>query len=234
MYASASLIELTDVTKTYRMGLVTVEALRGVTLRVTPGEWLAVMGPSGSGKSTLLHIMGCLDSPTSGSYRLRGTEVSGMSDDALAEVRSREIGFVFQTSNLLPRTPALHQVMLPMQYLRGSQRLGPAERRQRAEEALGLVGLRDRSRHRPAELSGGERQKVAIARALVNRPSILMADEPTGNLDSVSGAEIMAILQRLHDEHGVTIVMVTHDAEIASRAARTIRMRDGRMVEDGR
>ncbi len=234
MADSGSLIELVDVTKVYRMGVVAVEALRGVTLTVTAGDWLAVMGPSGSGKSTLLHIMGCLDSPTSGSYCLQGTEVSGMSDDELAEVRSRQIGFVFQTANLLPRTNALGQVMLPMQYLRGGRRPSAAERRRRAEEALALVGLSDRTDHRPTELSGGERQKVAIARALVNHPAILMADEPTGNLDSVSGSDIMAIFHRLHQERGVTILMVTHDAEIAGHAMRIIRMRDGQIVEDGR
>jgi putative ABC transport system ATP-binding protein len=227
-------MEVTDVTKIYRMGQVEVAALRGVSLSVEPGEWVAVMGPSGSGKSTLLHIMGCLDSPTSGFYRLNGIEVSRLGDDRLAAIRSREIGFVFQTFNLLPRTSALKQVMLPMQYVRNGRQTDATERRRRAEEALGLVGLADRIEHHPTELSGGERQKVAIARALVNSPSIIMADEPTGNLDSRSGTEIMGIFEHLHAERGITLMVVTHDNEIAGHAQRVVHMRDGRIVEEGR
>lgn len=233
MADDSKLMEMVDVTKCYRSGLVTVEALRGVTLSIRAGEWLAVTGPSGSGKSTLLHLLGCLDTPSSGCYRLRGTEVSRMSDDALAAVRNREIGFVFQTFHLLPRATAVRQVMLPMQYLRSGWRPDSRERRKRAEEMLRLVGLGERLHHRPSELSGGERQKVAIARALVNGPKILLADEPTGNLDSASGMEIMDLLQRLHREQGMTIVMVTHEAEISARAQRQIRMRDGQIVEVG-
>ncbi|MBN1259788.1 MAG: ABC transporter ATP-binding protein, partial [Anaerolineae bacterium] len=188
-----SLIEVRDMTKVYQMGEVQVHALRGVSLDIAEGEWVAIMGPSGSGKSTLMHMISCLDTPTSGAYRLNGIDVSGMNDNALAAIRGREIGFVFQTFNLLARTTALKQVMLPLQYSRNGARVAPSERKIRAQEALEAVGLGDRMNHKPSELSGGQRQRVAIARALVNNPKILMADEPTGNLDSKSGREILDI-----------------------------------------
>jgi putative ABC transport system ATP-binding protein len=223
---------LSDVTKIYPMGQVKLAALGGVSLTVNRGEWLAIMGPSGSGKSTLLHILGCLDTPTSGTYRLNGTLVSGMDDDALADVRGREIGFVFQTFNLLARTNALKQVMLPLQYRRNGDRIDTAERQRRAQAALDLVGLGDRASHLPTELSGGERQRVAIARALVNDPPIVLADEPTGNLDSRSGAEVMAILRHLHRQRNLTVVMVTHDHELAAQAERIVRFRDGLIVSE--
>ena len=226
------MIEIEHVTKVYLMGEVEVHALRGVSLRVMQGEWVAIMGPSGSGKSTLMHLIGCLDTPTSGSYRLDGVEVGGMGDDQLAAIRNRQIGFVFQTFNLLPRTNALKQVMLPMQYSRDGQRIPVAERKQRARETLEMVGLGDRMGHQPTELSGGEQQRVAIARALVNDPPIIMADEPTGNLDSKAGAEVMEILHRLHREKGITVVMVTHDADIGGQAERIVRLRDGRVVDE--
>jgi putative ABC transport system ATP-binding protein len=232
--AADSLIDLRDVTKTYQMGDVQVHALRGVTLSIASGEWVAIMGPSGSGKSTLLHIMGCLDVPTSGSFRLNGDEVSGLSEDELAALRNRELGFVFQSFNLLARTSAVKQVMLPMQYARRKNNSGDATRRERAEQALRQVGLEDRIEHLPTELSGGQQQRVAIARALINSPSILMADEPTGNLDTKSGAEIMAILSELHRERGITIVTVTHEAVIADQAQRVVRLLDGRIAEDTR
>jgi putative ABC transport system ATP-binding protein len=221
------MIGIENITKVYQMGEVEVHALRGVSLEIERGEWVAIMGPSGSGKSTLMHLIGCLDSPTSGVYRLDGVEVSGMSDQELAAVRNRQIGFVFQTFNLLPRTSALKQVILPMQYSRNGQRANVSSREQRAREALEMVGLGDRIDHQPTELSGGQQQRVAIARALVNDPPIIMADEPTGNLDSKAGAEVMRILKRLHRERGITIVMVTHDEEIGAQAERVIRLRDG-------
>ena len=224
------LIEIADITKVYQMGEVEVHALRGVSLQIARGEWVAIMGPSGSGKSTLMHVIGCLDTPTSGAYRLDGAEVSGLSDDQLAAIRNRQIGFVFQTFNLLPRTSALKQVMLPMQYFRDGARIPASERKRRAHEALEMVGLGDRMGHQPTELSGGEQQRVAIARALVNAPPIIMADEPTGNLDSTSGAEVMEILHRLHREKGITVVMVTHDEEIGAQAGRIVRLRDGMVV----
>ncbi len=224
------MIEIENVTKVYQMGEIQVHALRGVSLAIAQGEWVAIMGPSGSGKSTLMHIIGCLDTPTSGLYRLNGVEVGGMNENQLAAVRNRQIGFVFQTFNLLPRISALRQVMLPMQYMRDGARVPLAERERRAREVLEMVGLGDRMDHHPTELSGGQQQRVAIARALVNRPSIIMGDEPTGNLDSKSGAEVMEILRRLHKEEGITVVMVTHDEEIGAQAERIVRLRDGQIV----
>lgn len=225
------MIEIGNVTKVYQMGEVQVHALRGVSLGIAQGEWVAIMGPSGSGKSTLMHIIGCLDTPTAGVYRLDGVEVGGMGENQLAAIRNRQIGFVFQTFNLLARASALKQVMLPMQYTRNGARIPLGERERRAREALEMVGLGDRMDHHPTELSGGQQQRVAIARALVNNPDIIMADEPTGNLDSASGAEVMEILQRLHKEHGITVVMVTHDEEIGAQAERIIRLRDGQIVD---
>ena len=228
------MIEIENVTKVYLMGEVEVHALRGVSLQIEQGEWVAIMGPSGSGKSTLMHVIGCLDTPTSGVYRLDGVEVGGMDDNQLAAIRNRQIGFVFQTFNLLPRTSALKQVMLPMQYTRDGQRVPLAERTQRARESLEMVGLGDRMNHQPTELSGGEQQRVAIARALVNNPAIIMADEPTGNLDSKAGNEVMEILHRLHREKEITVVMVTHDEEIGEEAERIVRLRDGMVVNEVR
>jgi putative ABC transport system ATP-binding protein len=223
-------IEIEDVTKVYLMGEVQVHALRGVSLKIDQGEWVAIMGPSGSGKSTLMHIIGCLDTPTSGIYRLDGVEVGEMSGNQLAAVRNRQIGFVFQTFNLLARTSALKQVILPMQYSRNGARIPLSERERRAREALEMVGLGDRMDHHPTELSGGQQQRVAIARALVNDPVIIMADEPTGNLDSTSGDEVMEIFHHLHKERGITMVMVTHDEEIGEQAERIVRLRDGLLV----
>ena len=218
------MIRLQDVSKIYRMGNVDVAALQGVSIFIEPGEMVAIMGPSGSGKSTMMNIIGCLDVPTSGSYTLEGEDVGGMSDDRLAEIRNSKIGFVFQTYNLLPRLSALANVELPLLY--GGRR----NRRRRALEALDRVGLADRVSHKPTELSGGQQQRVGIARALVKRPSILMADEPTGNLDSRSSEEILAILQRLNREEGMTVILVTHEASIAARAQRVMSMLDGRVV----
>ena len=224
------MIEIENVTKVYQMGEVQVHALRGMSLEIKQGEWVAIMGPSGSGKSTLMHVIGCLDTPTSGVYRLDGVEVGDMDENQLAAVRNQQIGFVFQTFNLLARTSALKQVMLPMQYFRNGARIPTEERKRRAQEALEMVGLADRMDHQPTELSGGQQQRVAIARALVNNPPIIMADEPTGNLDSKSGAEIMEILKRLHEERGITVVMVTHDEELGVQAERIVRLYDGLVV----
>jgi putative ABC transport system ATP-binding protein len=223
-----ALIEVRDITKIYQMGDMQVHALRGVSLQLGEGELLSIMGPSGSGKSTMMNVLGCLDQPTSGVYYLGGVDVGALSDDALAEIRNKKIGFVFQTFNLLPRTTALQNVELPLIY-RG---IGGRERRQQAIEALDKVGLEDRIHHRPNELSGGQQQRVAIARALVSAPDIILADEPTGNLDSRSGAEIMAIFQQLNRETGITVVFVTHDAEISAHTRRIVRLYDGRVVAD--
>ncbi|MGB6484538.1 MAG: ABC transporter ATP-binding protein [Candidatus Acidiferrales bacterium] len=218
-----------DLWKTYEMGSEHVHALRGVSLEIRKGEYAAIMGPSGSGKSTLMNLIGCLDSPTKGSYWLAGRLVSDLDDDELAYIRNKEIGFVFQTFNLLPRATALHNVELPMIY-NGT----PSEERQeRARKALQQVELGERMMHRPNELSGGQRQRVAVARALVNNPSILLADEPTGNLDSQTGEEIMALFVRLHQQ-GNTIILVTHEPDIAQRAHRIIRLRDGKIEKDER
>jgi putative ABC transport system ATP-binding protein len=213
----------------YDMGSEVVRALRGVDLVVGRNEYVAIMGPSGSGKSTLMNVIGCLDTPTAGEYWLNGTLVSRMSDDQLARVRNKEIGFVFQTFNLLPRATALHNVELPLVYAG----VGAEERRRRAKEALERVKLDDRAHHRPNELSGGQRQRVAIARALVNNPSILLADEPTGNLDSTTSAEIMKVFETLADQ-GQTVIMVTHEADIAAHARRVVVIRDGRIASDER
>ncbi len=218
------LIRLRSVTRTYRMGEVDVPALRGIDLDIDANEYIAVMGPSGSGKSTLMNILGCLDSPTSGHFELDGRDVSALSDSQLSRVRNAFVGFVFQTFNLLPRATALHNVELPLIY--AGVRVG--RRRQRAREALERVGLADRMHHRPNEMSGGQRQRVAIARALVNEPSLLLADEPTGNLDSGTGREIMQVLDALHDE-GNTILLVTHESYIAEHASRRIHLHDGRI-----
>src|SRR6187549_2374439 len=216
-----------DLWKTYVMGDEEIHALRGLSINIERGEYVAIMGPSGSGKSTLMNLIGCLDTPSKGSYQLNGKEVASMNDDDLARIRNEEIGFVFQTFNLLPRATALHNVELPLVYAGVSSK----DRQARAMQALEKVELTSRSTHRPNELSGGQRQRVAIARALVNNPSILLADEPTGNLDSKTGVEIMAVFERLH-EGGNTIILVTHEADIAAHAHRAIHIRDGQVEKD--
>ena len=223
------LIETKDLWKTYTMGDEEIHALRGVSIQIDKGEYVAIMGPSGSGKSTLMNLIGCLDTPSQGTYLLNGKEVSTMNDNELARIRNEEIGFVFQTFNLLPRATALHNVELPLIYAGISSR----DRLERAKQALEKVELGSRMTHKPNELSGGQRQRVAIARALVNNPSILLADEPTGNLDSKTGVEIMALFERLHGA-GNTIVIVTHEADVAAHAHRQILIRDGQVEKDVR
>ncbi len=222
------LVELHDISKVYRVGAIAVPALRGVSLAVERGEFVAIMGASGSGKSTLMHIIGCLDRPTAGRYLLEGREVGGLSRDALAAIRNRRIGFVFQSFHLLPRATALANVELPLLY----NGCAPAERRRRAAEALETVGLAGREDHRPNQLSGGEQQRVAIARALVGGPTLLLADEPTGNLDSRRSLEIVGMLQRLNRGRGLTVIVVTHEPDIAAFAGRILQCRDGRIVGD--
>lgn len=227
------IIEASSLRKIYKMGHVEVRALDGVDLRITPGEFVSVIGPSGSGKSTLMNIIGCLDRPTEGNYLLAGEDVSALDKVQLAAIRNRRIGFIFQSFNLLPRANALRNVMLPLIYKRGEDALSPVEREERAMKALEAVGLADRAQHEPNELSGGQRQRVAIARALVNDPVLIMADEPTGNLDTKTGAEIMALMHDLH-ARGRTILMVTHEQELAARTERTVALVDGRVASDSR
>ena len=224
-----SIIETMDVWKTYTMGNEQIHALRGVSIAIEPGEYVAIIGPSGSGKSTLMNLIGCLDTPTRGTYRLNGKNVDQMNDDELAHIRNEEIGFVFQTFNLLPRATALHNVELPLVYAGLSRH----EREKRVKDVLRMVELEDRMAHRPNELSGGQRQRVAIARALVNRPSILLADEPTGNLDTKTGDEIIGLFKRLHAD-GNTIILITHEADIAGHAGRVVQIRDGQVEQDTR
>ncbi len=221
------LIRTEDLSRTYRLGGEDVHALRGVTLSIESGEYVAIMGPSGSGKTTFMNILGCLDTPTGGRYVLNGHEVGGLDDDALAAIRNREIGFVFQTFNLMPDATALHNVELPLIYAG----MAPRERAARSLEALAAVRMDHRARHRPVELSGGERQRVAVARALAGRPAVILADEPTGNLDSATGAEIMRLFADL-SARGHTIVLITHEPDIAAHARRLVRLRDGRVEED--
>jgi putative ABC transport system ATP-binding protein len=228
-HVDAPVIEINDVRKTYAIGDIAVHALRGISLRVERGEYLAIMGASGSGKTTLMNIMGCLDTPTSGTYRLNGLDVRGIEEDTLADVRNREIGFVFQSFNLIPRTRALANVELPLSYA-GVPR---AARRDRALRALERVGLAERVHHLPSELSGGQQQRVAIARALVTNPAIILADEPTGNLDTAAGADVMALFDRL-TQQGRTVILITHEEHVAMHARRVVRVRDGMIVSDER
>ena len=225
---SPGMIELQDITKIYRMGNVEVPALQGVTLTINPGEMVSIIGASGSGKSTLMNILGCLDVPTSGKYLLEGEDVVRLGENRLAEIRNRKIGFVFQTYNLLPRLSALDNVELPLLY--GNSK----DRRRRALEALERVGLGDRTRHKPTELSGGQQQRVGIARALVKNPALMLADEPTGNLDSESSRDIVGILQELNRDQGLTVIIITHEPDIAAATQRVVAMRDGFLVEDRR
>ncbi len=227
MVENSELIRLSNLHKIYKVGEIEVPALRGINLVVHHGEYMAIMGPSGSGKSTLMNLIGCLDTPTEGEYWLAGENVSQMTDNELARIRNRQIGFVFQTFNLLPRANALHNVELPLIYAG----MGPSERNEKAREALKAVGLADRMHHKPAELSGGQRQRVAVARALATNPSLILADEPTGNLDSATGEEILLMFDQL-SQQGNTLIVVTHEEFVAARAARTIRLLDGRIVSD--
>jgi putative ABC transport system ATP-binding protein len=224
--AATAVIQLEEVRKTYRTGTLAVDALRGLTLRIYEGEYVAIMGPSGSGKSTLMHIIGCLDVPTAGQYRLAGEDVGELSETALAEIRNRRVGFVFQQFNLLPSLPAWRNVELPLTYA-GIPR---DERKSRALQALARVGLADRVEHRPGELSGGQQQRVAVARALVGDPALILADEPTGNLDSAATADVLDLLDELH-EQGRTIVLITHEADVADRAGRVVHVRDGQIQQ---
>ncbi len=223
------MITMQNITKSYEMGTQVVHALRGLDMQINEGEFVAIMGPSGSGKSTLMNIIGCLDIPNSGTYTIDGIDVSAMTDDEQAKIRNQRIGFVFQQFNLLPRTTAVKQVALPLMYAG----YGRAERTARAQEALQAVGLGDRMHHRPDELSGGQQQRVAIARALATDPNIILADEPTGNLDTQSGEEIMQIFKNWHEDKGITLIMITHDPEIGEQAERVIWIRDGLIQENG-
>ncbi|MFT5184872.1 MAG: putative ABC transport system ATP-binding protein [Flavobacteriales bacterium] len=227
MCPMAALIRIEDVYKIYQLGTQTVKALNGLDLSIESNEYVALMGPSGSGKSTLMNVMGCLDTPSKGSYYLNGPDVSGLTDDELAEIRNKEIGFVFQTFNLLPRYSALDNVALPLIYAG----VPLAKRTARAKEVMDMVGLSDRMMHKPNELSGGQRQRVAVARALVNDPAIILADEPTGNLDTKTSLEIMALFEAIH-KHGNTIILVTHEEDIATHAGRIVRLRDGKIESD--